>query len=166
MKKSILSALLFASLNAQAADIQNIGDWSKAEPSVIFGCSSYHLDKLAHKYLNESNPSIGFEVWDIQSIYVSSNSWGEKSLYLTYAPDYAINEYISVSTQVGIATGYYCSNKIELENDTYRNNNSCSGNGVIPMTAITLTIKPTGKNFGLSVSATPSAVMFSASYAL
>ena len=93
MKKSILSALLLASLNTQAADIQNIGDWSKSEPSIIFGYASYHLDKSDHKYLNESNPSIGFEAWDVQAIYVSSNSWGEKSLYLTYTPDYDFNEY-------------------------------------------------------------------------
>lgn len=157
--------LLVLSASAQSADINHIGDGNLADTKIIVGMASRHFNSDDHKYLNETNPSIGLEMWDIQAVYVNKNSWGNRSLYLTYAPDYEINNYLSVSMQTGIATGYKCDAAINTEEGVYRNDN-CTSSEVVPLVALTLDIKPTGKDFALSFSVTPDVAMFSFSYEL
>ena len=164
MKKLLLTTLLASSLT-HAADIQNIGDWSQAEPSLIIGFASRHIDSDDHKYLNESNPAIGVEAWDIQAIYVKHNSWNHESLYLTYAPDWKINRYITLTAQAGIATGYKC-NLSMISDEIDYHNTSCTKSGVTPLAAATVSIRPFKNNFAVDLSINPSVAMFSVSYYL
>ena len=157
--------LLALSASAQSADIHHFGDTNFADTKIIVGMASRHFNSDDHKYLNETNPSIGLEMWDIQAVYINKNSWNNKSLYLTYAPDYKINDYLSASIQTGIATGYTCDSSIKLSKGTYRSD-YCTSSGIVPLTALTLDIKPTGKDFALSFSVTPEVAMFSFSYEL
>lgn len=166
MKKLLIAALITTSFSANAGlDIQNFGDFSKADAKLIVGIGSRHFESNDHKYLNESNPSIGVELWDLQLIYVAKNSWNKKSIYLVYAPDYKINDYFSVSANLGIATGYKCSNSAGDSGYTLEPEN-CSSSGIVPLPAVTLDYSPMANNFALSVSITPIVAMFSLSYKL
>ena len=152
------------SFNAQAdIDILNIGNFDKAEAKIIVGLGSRHFDSVKHEMLNESNPSVGFEAWDIQAVYVSENSWGKQSLYLTYAPDYEINSYLSIFCNFGIATGYTCDQSVSNKDYTLTPE-YCSDSGIVALPAITMDFHPLANGFALSLSFTPSAVMLSASY--
>lgn len=164
MKKLILAAALLIPFTASAElDILNIGDTSKADAKIIIGIGSRHFDKVDHMILNEINPAIGLEAWDIQAVYVSKNSWNEKSLYLTWSPDYKINEYITLSANIGIATGYKCDNSVQHDGDKYVIG-YCSDSGIIPMYAATIDYIPFANNFAISASANHSVVMFSVNY--
>jgi hypothetical protein len=163
MKKLLTLSLAFFTFNANALDILNLGDVDRANTRVIVGVRSRHFDSVAQEMLNESNPSLGLEVWDIQAVYVSKNSWDKKSLYLTYSPDYKINDYLSVSAQAGIATGYYCSNSMTKGNKSVKPS-YCNDNGVVFMPALTLDVHPLGNGLAFSVSVNPAVAMFSISY--
>lgn len=159
-----MASIILASFNAQAeVDILNIGDFDKADTKIIVGFGSYHFGSEEHKYLNESNPSIGLEMWDIQAVYVSANSWNEKSLYLTYAPDYKVNEYLTLTGNIGMATGYKCSNRVDV-GDQYMPIEYCSNSGVVFLPAVTVEYHPLANDFALNVSIAPTVAMFSASY--
>ena len=154
----------------------NFGDTSNMDAKVILGTASYHFSDLDRKTLNQYNPSIGFEAWDVQAVYVSKNSWSKKSAYVTYTPDYEVNEYITLTAQVGFATGYKCSNSVTTDKDfSYKghevsrgtkiyNEGTCSGSGVIPMAALTVELSPFGNGFNTSVSVTSTVAMFSIGY--
>lgn len=146
-------------------DINNFGNLSKSDPKVILGVGSRHIDSVEHENLNEDNPSIGVELWDIQAVYVSKNSWDVPSWYLTYTPDYKVNKYLSLAFQGGVATGYTCDLTIRGDGVIYTNT-YCSKSGVVPLAALTFDIKPTGDVFALSVSLSPEVIMFSVNYTL
>ena len=155
MEKLILATAIAASFNAHAA----------MDAKLIVGLGSYHFDKDCHDVLNEVNPAIGFEAWDVQAVYVSKNSWGKKSLYLTYSPDYKINDYFTVGANLGIATGYKCSNHAENERIDLAPIN-CSNSGVVGLGAVTVDYSPLANDFALSVSIAPAVAMFSVAYNL
>lgn len=151
MKKLILAVLITASNQVNATDL-------------ITGVACRHLDKEDHKYLNEINPSIGVEVNDIQVVYVSKNSWNHKSIYATYAPDYVVNKYVTLTANVGFATGYKCSNSLKIGDGNNYTTNSCNDIGVIPLAAATIDYSPFANNFAISLSINPSVAMFSLKY--
>ena len=155
MKLLLAVALISASFTTQARDI---------DAKVIVGFSSYHFDSSDRKYLNQSNPSIGVELYDVQAVYVSKNSWNEESLYLTYAPDYKVNDYLSLSANIGIATGYKCTNHVKQGDYTYRTGSYCSNSGVVFLPALTVDYSPFANRFALSVSVNPSVAMLSVNY--
>ncbi len=164
MKKLLLISAL-ASLNVHAdADILNIGSFDKSNAKVIIGLSSMHFRAKDRRFLNEVNPSIGLELWDIQAVYVSKNSWSKGSVYITYSPDYKINNYISIASNIGIATGYKCTNIATKNEYRLHNDRLCSKSGVIFLPALTVEFRPLANAFALNVSITPSVAMLSASY--
>jgi len=153
MKKLLMASMLLASLNAQA----------DADAKLIVGYGSFHFDSYEREVLNQDNASIGLELYDVQAVYVEKNSFNEQSVYATYTPDYKINEYLSVSANVGFATGYKC--------DTYIMNGNikttpllCSDSGLIPVAGFTIDYSPFANNFNLSLSVTPAVAMFLTNY--
>ena len=165
MNKLLLATLLSVVTQAQAIDIVHIGEISKADAKIIVGIGSRHINSDDHKYLNESNPSIGVEAWDVQAVYVSKNSWNHKSLYLTYAPDYELNKYITLSANAGIATGYKCSNSVDIHNGVYTSQ-YCNKIGIVALGAVTVDYKPFAGNTALSLSFTIDVLMLSVNYSL
>lgn len=170
MKTSIIAASILATLsfsaNALNLDIANIGDVAHMDAKIIVGAKSIHFDKNSREYLNESHKAVGFEVWDIQVIYVEKNSWNEQSFYVSWAPDYEINDYFTITPQIGFATGYYNTNEV-IREDGYRfyaDTDLYNESGIIPMVGATVSYYPTGGNFSLNTTITPAAAMFSASY--
>lgn len=159
----ILAALSFSA--SASVDLASIGDLNKAEAKLILGFASRHFESNSHKYLNEFNPAIGIEAWDIQAVYIDKNSWNKKSLYLTYTPDYRVNDHLSLSLSGGIATGYKCSNFTKKGNHTHYIN-FCSGTGIIPFYAATIDYSPFADNFSVSVSINHSVAMLSVNYSL
>jgi len=155
MKLLLAAALISASFTTQARDI---------DAKVIVGFSSYHFDSSDRKHLNQSNPSIGIELYDVQAVYVSKNSWNEESLYLTYTPDYKVNDYLSLSANIGIATGYKCTNQVKQGDFTYTAGSYCSNSGVVFLPALTVDYSPFANRFALSVSVNPSVAMLSVNY--
>ena len=155
MKLLLAVALISASFATQARDI---------DAKVIVGFSSYHFNSSDRKYLNQSNPSIGLELYDVQAVYVSKNSWDEESLYLTYTPDYKVNDYLSLSANIGIATGYKCTNHVKQGDFTYTTGSYCSTSGVVFLPALTVDYSPLANRFALSVSVNPSVAMLSVNY--
>lgn len=169
MKTSIIASIIIAatSFSAQAVDfdIANIGDLSKADAKVIVGAKSVHFNKDSRAYLNESHKAIGVEAWDLQVIYIDNNSWNEQSFYVSYTPDYKINDYFTITAQVGFATGYYDTNEV-IQDDGYRfyaDTSLYNESGIIPMVGATVSYYPTGDDFSLNMSVTPAAAMFTAS---
>jgi hypothetical protein len=154
MKKILLALLIGSSFTAQAKDI---------DAKLVIGTASYHFSSESRRFLNQTNPSIGLELYDVKAVYVSANSWNEESLYLTYSPDYKVNSYLSLSANIGIATGYKCSNNVKKGDYTY-NNDYCSNSGIVFLPAITADISPLGNDFALSISANTEVAMFSISY--
>ncbi|WP_019613782.1 hypothetical protein [Psychromonas ossibalaenae] len=169
----LAGVLFLASIsNTQAsvfdADVFQIGDWSRADPILFLGIKSYHIQKSSHEHLNENNPSIGIELWDISVVYVSKNSWNDTSVFVTYVPDYEVNNYLSLRAFVGFATGYYDTTSLRVqsgENEyTTLTPSVSSSSGVIPIAGVGLTVYPLGSNFGINADLTPDVLMFSASY--
>lgn len=145
--KTLLILLTLITFNAQADD------------SIIIGYGSYHMSAIEREGLNQVNPALGFELNDFQVVYMNENSWDKNSVYATYAPDYKINDYLSVTAQVGFATGYKCGT--ELNGLTI---GFCTNQGVIPMAAATINYAPVGKGLTFSLSANPMVAMFSVKY--
>ena len=135
----------------------------KANSKIIIGGGSLHFDSRSFKRLNQFNPSVGIEINDIQAVYIHKNSWNKKSLYMTYAPDYKINEYLTLTGQVGFATGYKCTNTIKYKGGT-QNINYCSSVGVVPLGAVTIEYKPFRNEFSILTSIAPTVAMFAIGY--
>ena len=160
MKKLLLATLLATSFNASAG-IES----DTTEVKLIVGFGSYHLTGDDAKYLNQVNPSIGIELWDLQAVYVSKNSWNAKSLYFTYAPDYKVNNYVSLSANIGFATGYSCDDmKIIDKGVVMYENKKCSSAGVIPLIGVSAELSPFGNNYSALITITPEVIMFGATY--
>lgn len=133
---------------------------------LIIGAKSFHFNSESHKYLNEANPSVGIKISDIKTIYVSKNSWNEKSIYLTYSPELKINKYISASIDAGIASGYKCSNQVTTNGHKFHMNGACNKYGITPLYAITVNYSPLHNNFAVSVSVNHRVAMLAFSYSL
>lgn len=127
----------------------SLGSQAAPESKLIVGMGSYHFLPLDHRILNEANPAIGIEAWDVQAVYVSKNSWNKKSLYLTYTPDYKVNDYITISANLGIATGYSCSNKMTYNGRSYHEE-YCGD--IMPLYALTMEYSPFANNAAIAVS--------------
>lgn len=167
MKKSIIAlALTLASTSVSALelDIANFGSVEKAETSVIIGYGSYHFESWSHENLNEVNPSVGIEMWDVSVVYVSSNSWEETSFYVTYSPEMYESKYLDVSLNVGFATGYYDDNTIVRDGvEYYHDNEYLNSAGIIPLVGVTAKAKIT-EYFSANLTITPAVAMFSTSF--
>ena len=164
MKKIILGGLCLVCLSANAdVDITHIGDLSKANTKLIIGGGNDHFNKDERELLNYVNPAIGVEMWDIQSVYVGKNSWYEKSVLLTYTPDYKVNNYLELSLNVGVASGYKCNNFVWKGRKAIIIDN-CSENGIIPMVAATVSVKPFANGLSFAMSVNREVAMFSVAY--
>ena len=155
MKALLTTLLLIAAFNVNA------------DTSLILGMKSYHFSGELRERLNQNNPSIGVKYNNVQAVFVSKNSWNEKSLYLTYNQEFKINNYISLTGDLGIATGYKCSNSVRVNvKDGYRtyHNTTCSNSGILPLYAVGFDFSPLANNFALSVSVNHSVAMFSTKY--
>ena len=164
--KHLLIASLILSFSAHAKvelDIFNVGDFSKAEPKVIIGLGSYHLDKIERAALNQVNPGVGFEVWDVQTVYVTKNSWGNPSFYVTYTPEYEFNDYFAIGLQAGVATNYKCTDTVKYNNMTYTTG-YCSDSGVVLIGGATAYVNPFADGWGIDTTITPVAIMLDISY--
>lgn len=158
----VVIALLYVD-DAMGYDIKNLGDLSQADTKVIVGFGSMHFEENSRKYLNQVNPAVGVEMWDIQAVYVTKNSWDKPSLYLTYAPDYKINDYFTLSGNIGLSTGYKCSNEM-INGNVIIEISYCSDSGVVALGAVTLEYHPLKNGLSLAVSVHPGAAMFSTNY--
>jgi hypothetical protein len=165
MKKSIIALCLsLASLSSYSTDISNFGNWAKAEPKVILGGASLHYKAVSRENLNQVNPSLGLELWDVQVVYVDKNSWDTSSWYVTYTPDYVVNDYLELSLQMGIASGYDCERSKIINNGSHTlKADYCTSMGIVPLIGATVTVKPFGNGLGVFTSVTPSALMFGVS---
>ncbi len=167
MKKSIIAlalTLAATSVSAIELDIANFGNVEKADTSVIIGYGSLHFDSWSHEHLNEVNPSIGLEMWDISVVYVSKNSWEDTSFYITYSPEIFESKYLDISLDMGIATGYHqdatiVSNGVEY----YHDNEFLNSAGIIPLVGVTAKAKIT-EYFSANLTITPAVAMFSTSF--
>lgn len=140
--------LMLVSVNSNAYDV-----------SFIRGFGSYHTAPIQLEKLNGINPAVGLEVNDFQAVYMNKNSWEKNSAYVTYSPDYKVNDYIDLSLQVGFATGYKCGTKFNGLTIV-----TCTKSGFIPMGAATVSYAPTGKGLTFSLSANPAVAMLSVKY--
>ncbi|AXH70947.1 hypothetical protein [Vibrio phage BONAISHI] len=131
-------ALATTSVQAVELDVFNIGDWDKAEPSIIIGAMSYHFDAEDHKYLNETHPAIGIELWDISVVYTSENSWEEQSFYVAWRPDVLETQHLDISIDLGFSTGYYEDSYVVRDGYRYSRTEGINIiDGIQPLGAIT-----------------------------
>lgn len=171
MKKSLLILVLVSlSCNTSASDIDilNIGDTDHANIEFIVGTGSYHHDSLGRQVLNQFNPAIGIEAWDISVVYTNDNSWGDDSFYITYTPDYQVNDWLSLRAQVGFATGYSNDSIIYLQDPVeggyrYYQNEMYIYNGITPIFAVGAQIEFV-ENITVNIDVSPFVTTFSASY--
>lgn len=163
---ALISTVLFtgyvSSANAAMDGINNFGDWDNHDASLIVGFGSYHYDKEDHKYLNESNPAIGLEIWDISVVYIPENSWENTSFYVTYNPDFYESKWLTVSGNIGFATGYGDDEKVVRGTHTYTGTTP-TWMGLAPLFGITTQVNLTD-NFSLTATATPVVAMFGGRY--
>jgi len=151
MKKLLTAVLIIASFTVSA------------KPKLIIGIGSRHFSEKSHEMLNENNPAVGVELLDVQAVYVSKNSWGKKSVYLTYTPDYQVNDRLSLSLNIGAATGYKCSNSVTKNNYILTPVN-CSEVGIAPVAAVSVDYAPFDKSLAFSVAIAPTVAMFYLTY--
>ena len=150
----------------EGLDIAHFGDMDYADFSVVLGIGSRHISAEDHRILNETNPAIGFEIWDIQVVYVSANSWEDESFYVAYSPEvYTMNKYFSISANAGFATGYDRDAQIEHDGITYHAGKlGTSKSGIVPLVGISLNVSPFGGNFTAVTTITPMVIMQSFNY--
>ncbi len=124
--------------NAIELDIvKNFGHRNKMDASMQIGSMSYHFDSNSHKYLNETNPSIGVELWDISVVYVHKNSWNENSVFVSYSPDIIETHSFVLSGQIGLATGYNSNQYVVKDNGAKHKNGIMTVFGFAPFVGLT-----------------------------
>ena len=133
---------------------------------VIAGARSIHFVRVQREVMNQSHLSIGFEYKDVQVIYVDNNSYGEHSFYVSYAPDYELNDCFTLSANIGFATGYYDDNSIEKNGITISASGSSlyNSSGVIPLIGATISYHTPVEGFDLNATITPVVAIFTVSY--
>ena len=143
--------------------INNFGDFDNADASIIVGGMSYHFDKNNHKYLNETNPSIGVELWDISVVYVHENSWNDESFYITYSPELWTSDILTLSGHFGAATGYHKGQYVVREDGGRHTNVMPTFLGLTPLVGLTGKLHITD-NSSIDLSVTPVVAMLSTSF--
>ncbi len=151
----------FVLLTSQVANaieldiVKNFGDTNKMDASMQIGSMSYHFDKNSHKYLNETNPAFGVELWDISVVYIHKNSWNENSVFVSYSPDIIENQYFVLSGQIGLATGYNDNQYVVKENGARHKNAMMTIFGLAPIVGLTGKVFVSNKTT-LNLTVTPS----------
>ncbi len=165
-KKLLLTISLLSTHAANAYEfdiVKNLGNQNKMDASIQIGATSYHFNKKDHKYLNEANPSIGVELWDISVVYVNKNSWNTRSLYVTYSPEIVERDFFVLSGQFGFATGYSNNQYIRKTNGARYQNDMLMFFGLTPIIGLTGKIS-ISKQTNINLSITPDAAGISTEF--
>lgn len=156
---ALISIVLFSGYVSSAS--ANI--FEEYETSIIVGAVSYHYNENDRKYLNQSHPSIGFEVNDFSVVYVPKNSWDNTSFYITYNPEFIETKYFDIGGTIGVATGYNEDEVMDLGNGNTYNGGTPTWMGLAPIIGVTVKAH-VHDNIDVNLTATPLVAMLTTSY--
>jgi hypothetical protein len=150
--KTLLIIMVLACTTASASQ----------DTKLIIGVGSFHYRAESREYLNQENPAIGLEVYDVKVVYTTKNSWGTPSVYATYAPTFYSYKAINLSYELGMATGYKCTNEA-VNNGHHLTIEYCTKSGVVPVVGITVHLD-VYNGLGVDYTLTPTVAIFSLTY--